>query len=147
MNKLFWVIMVLLAGAVAPIQAGLNAKLGKSIENPIYASLISFLVGCAGLIFYILITGQTVSWSGFKSAPAYVWIGGILGAFFVTVLILAFPKIGPAWTFALVVAGQMIISVGLEHFNLLAAQHNPINWFRVLGVLLIISGVILIRKF
>lgn len=147
MNKFIWIILAFLSGAVLPIQAGLNARMGKAGGNAIYAALISFIVGSIGLSLYILLTRQTVSWSGLKEAPAYLWIGGLLGAFYVTVIVLAFPKLGPGVTFGLIVAGQMIISVLLEHNNILVAQANPINYMKVLGIGLVIAGVIIIRKF
>jgi transporter family-2 protein len=82
-----------------------------------------------------------------RTAPYYAWMGGILGAFYVTAIILSFPRIGPAMTFGLVVAGQMVIAVALDHFNILVAQQHPINLWRILGIVLIVTGVIIIRKF
>jgi len=147
MNKIIWITLAFLSGAFLPIQAGLNAKLGKTVESPVYASMLSFVIGTLGLITYILITKQSMSWAGVREAPAHVWIGGLLGAFYVTVIILAFPKLGPGLTFGLVVAGQMIISIVLEHFNILVAQQNSISFMKVLGVLLVVVGVIIIRRF
>lgn len=147
MNKLTWIILTLIAGALLPVQAGLNAKLGKAAASPIYAALISFLVGTAGLIIYIVITGQTLSWSGLKNAPAHIWLGGLIGAFYIAVMVLAFPALGPGLTFGLIVAGQMVLSIFLEHFNILVAQPNPVNWMRILGMVLVIGGVIIIRKY
>jgi len=147
MNKIIWITLAFLSGAFLPIQAGLNAKLGKTVESPVYASMLSFVIGTLGLITYILITKQSMSWAGVREAPAHVWIGGLLGAFYVTVIILAFPKLGPGLTFGLVVAGQMIISILLEHFNILVAQQNSISFMKVLGVLLVVVGVIIIRRF
>lgn len=88
-----------------------------------------------------------MSWAGVREAPAHVWLGGLLGAFYVTVIILAFPKLGPGLTFGLVVAGQMIISILLEHFNILVAQQNSMSFMKLLGVMLVVAGVIIIRKF
>jgi transporter family-2 protein len=139
--------LAFLSGAFLPIQAALNARLGKDIDSPVYASLISFLVGSAALVAYVLLTGQQVSFAHARSMPTYVWFGGILGAFYVTVLVFAFPRIGPALTFGLVVGGQMIISVLLDHFNILVASPHPVNIWRIVGVGLIVAGVILIRKF
>lgn len=147
MNKVFWIILTFLAGAFLPIQAGLNTKLGKAAESPVYASMFSFVVGIAGIILYIIITRQTFSWAGVKEAPLYAWIGGLLGAFYVTIIILAFPKLGPGLTFGLIVGGQMILSVVLEHYNVLVEQQNPINYMKILGIILVIAGVIIIRKF
>ena len=139
--------MAFVAGTFLPMQAGLNSRLGKSIESPVYASMISFITGAFAVLIYILITKQHVSWAGLKTAPAYTWIAGALGAFYVTTVILAFPRIGPALTFGLVVLGQMVIAVLLDHFNILVAQQHNINIWRILGVILIVGGVIIIRKF
>ncbi len=147
MNKVIWLVIVFAAGCFLPIQAGLNNKMGKSLENPVYASLISFIIGVFSVGTYILLTKQDVSWAGLKTAPAYVWLAGVLGAFYVTAIILAFPKIGPALTFGLVVAGQMIISILLDHFKILVEEQHPINIWRIVGVILIVGGVVLIRKF
>jgi transporter family-2 protein len=147
MNKIIWFSIAFLSGAFLPIQAGLNTKLGKSLESPVFASMISFVVGATAIILYILLTRESVSLASMRTAPYYAWMGGILGAFYVTAIILSFPRIGPAMTFGLVVAGQMVIAVALDHFNILVAQQHPINLWRILGIVLIVTGVIIIRKF
>ena len=86
-----------------------------------HASMISFVVGAVGSIRYTLINKQTVSWAGNRAAPAQVWLCGTLGAFYVTGIILVFPQPGPGLTFGLVVAGQMVVSLLLGHYNILVA--------------------------
>jgi len=147
MDKLIWIIIALLSGAVLPIQAGLNARLGAAAQNPVYASAISFVVGTLALIVYIAVTRQSVSISGIKEIPFYIWLGGLLGAFYVTAIVLLFPKLGPGLTFGLVVAGQMIVSVLLDHFNVLVAHPSPISYMKVLGIVLVVAGVVIIRKY
>jgi len=146
MNKIVWISLTFLAGALLPLQAGLNAKLGKAGGSPIHASMISFIVGALSLVAYVLVTKQQISWTGMRTAPAYSWIGGAMGAFYVTMIVLAFPRLGPGLTFGMVVAGQMVFSVLLEHFDILVAEKHPVNLFRIMGVLLIVIGVIIIRK-
>ena len=70
-----------------------------------------------------------------------------MGAFYVTVVILAYPHLGPSLTFGLIVAGQMIISAVMEHFNVLVANPTPINLYKIIGLALIVVGVIIVRKF
>lgn len=147
MNKLIWIVLTLLAGAMLPIQAGLNAKLAKAGGSPFHASLISFIIGALSVLIIVTVTKQHFSIAGIKSVPAYAWLGGLLGAFFITMTILSFPRLGPVLTFGLVVAGQLLVSLLLEHFNVLVASAHPINYYRLLGVLLIIAGLVLIRKF
>lgn len=146
-QKLLWIFLAFVAGSFLPIQAGLNSKLGKAIESPLHSSMISFLVGAMAMITYVFVTKQNVSWAGIKTVPLYCWIGGVLGAFYVTIIIFSFPKLGPGLTFGLVVAGQLVISLILEQFNILVAQPHPINFLRLLGIILVIAGVIIIKKF
>ena len=147
MNKIFWIAIAFLSGAFLPLQAGLNAKMGKAAGNAVYASLFSFVVGIIGLLLYIVLTRQQVSWAGVREVPAYTWVGGLLGAFYVTVIVLVFPKLGPGLTFGLVVAGQMLMSILLAHFNVLVAQPQPINLMKLLGIALVVVGVVIIQKF
>ncbi len=147
MENIFWILLTLLAGTMLPMQGALNTKLGNAAQSPFHASMISFVIGALTVALYVFLTRQSVSLAGLKTAPAYAWLGGILGAFYVTVIILAFPKLGPGLTFALVVAGQMIISLVLEHFDILVSQQQPITAWRLGGVALIIAGVVLIKLF
>ena len=147
MSNILWILLALVAGTMLPIQGALNTRLGREGQSPFHASMISFIIGALSVALYVALTRQSVSWSGLRGAPAYAWFGGVLGAFYVTVIILAFPRLGPGLTFALVVAGQMIVSLLLEHFDILVAQQNPITAVRLGGVALIIAGVILIKLF
>lgn len=147
MDRIIWILLVALAGSVLPLQAGLNAKMGKEIESPIWASLLSFSVGAIALLLYVLLTKNNMQFSGFKTVPTYTWLAGVFGAFYVTVVVLAFPKLGPALTFGLIVAGQLSVSLFLDHYNILVHQQHSINIYRILGIVFIIGGVVLIRKF
>jgi len=48
---------------------------------------------------------------------------------------------------ALIVAGQMMTSVVLDHFGWLGYQIHPISVVRILGVFLLLGGVVLVRLF
>ncbi|MEZ7500400.1 DMT family transporter [Flavobacterium sp. Arc3] len=147
MEKFIWIILAFFAGSFLPIQSGMNNKLAKTGGSPVHASMISFAIGLLVLVIYILLTSQNVSWKGIKDAPSYAWAGGILGAFYVTIIVLAFPKIGPGLTFGLVVTGQLLISMLMEHFQIMGAQQIPISIGRITGMLLIIVGVIIMKNF
>ena len=129
MENIIWIVLALVAGTFLPLQGALNTKLGSAAQSPVHASMISFIIGAVSVALYVFLTRQSVSLAGLRTAPAYAWLGGILGAFYVTVIILAFPKLGPGLTFALVVAGQMIISMVLEHFDILGGhKHSFKPW-------------------
>lgn len=145
--KSAWILIAFLSGVILPLQAGLNARMSKAIASPVHAALISFVVGAVAISLFILITRQPVSWAGVKTAPPVVWIAGLLGAFYVTAVVLAFPRIGASLTFGLIVGGQLLMALLLDHFKVLVAQTHPITIWRVIGAILIVIGVVLIRKF
>jgi len=144
----FLIVLALLAGAVLPTQTALNNKLAVAVDNPILAALLSFVVGTVTLAIYSVATGVPLgNVVSAKNAPPTAWVGGVLGAFFVASTIILLPRLGVALTFGLVVAGQMIITLFYDHFGLLGLDVKPMTAGRVAGVLLVIGGVILIRRF
>jgi transporter family-2 protein len=147
MEKIFWIVLVLVAGAMLPVQAGLNNQMGKALASPAWAVLISFFVGTIAMLAYVGVTKQPLQLQTLKDVPPSAWIAGVLGAVYVTSVVLAFPKLGAALTFGLIVGGQLTISLLLDHFNILVQAPHQVNWYRVVGMILIIAGVVIIRKF
>ena len=86
-NNYFFIFLAILAGMAMPTQAVVNSKLADSVGNPILAAFISFAVGTVALFVYILLTGVPLgNLATAKNAPLVAWIGGFLGAFFVSVM-------------------------------------------------------------
>lgn len=148
LNNNLFIILAILAGMAMPTQATVNSKLAVSIGNPILAAFISFAVGTIALFVYILLTGVPLtSLASAKDAPLVAWIGGFLGAFFVSVMATVLPRIGVALAFSLAIGGQMLATLIIDHFGLLGVPVREINLMRVLGAALITVGVVLIRRF
>ncbi len=144
----FLIFLAFLCGAVFPTQAGLNAKMARLVGNPVLAALLSFATGLVALTVYAIVTRIPLSqFSQFKNAPWYVWFAGILGAFYISTVIVLMPRLGVALTFGLIVAGQMTVSLLLDHFGWLDAPVREISLGRIIGAFFLIIGVILIRKF
>lgn len=147
-NNYFFIILALLAGMAMPTQATVNSKLVSYVGNPIAAAFISFTVGTVALFVYMLLTGVPLtSLTSALDAPLIAWMGGFLGAFFVSVMATVVPRIGVALAFSLAIGGQMVITLLFDHFGWLGVPEKPINLWRVIGAALITVGVVLIRKF
>ena len=88
-------LFAVLAGAVLPLQAGLNVQLGKAVHQPIFAAFASFLVGTIALLFYLLVLKFDFStMTEVRSVSPVVWLAGILGAFYVAAVIILAPRLG-----------------------------------------------------
>ena len=138
----------LFIGAILPVQAVLNTKLGKQTGGPLISSLLSFMVGLICLIIINLVTNYSALThiKPFSVSPWYVWLGGLLGAIFVAGIISINQQQGVAFTFALVVSGQIFISLLIDHFGLFGSIIHPLTIQKILGAILIIAGLVLIKN-
>lgn len=147
-NSLFYILLALVAGICIPTQAGINAQLSHWTRSPTLAAGVSFAVGTVCLILYVITTRTPLPpAAALSGAPWWIWSGGALGAFFVAGTIFLVPKLGATTMLALVLAGQMLTSLLLDHFGAFAFPVHPISLPRVLGVLMVAAGVILIQKY
>jgi transporter family-2 protein len=147
-NIYLYVLLALAAGAMMPTQAAINNQLAGYVSSPINAALISFAVGTIGLVVYALLSGVPLTdIASIRNAPAIAWIGGLLGAFFVASAVILVPRLGVAMTFSLLIAGQMLVTLVIDHFGFLGVPIRSVSLARLAGVVLITGGVVLIRKF
>lgn len=147
MNNLFY-LLALGAGLLLPLQIAFNNKLTQYSGNPVTSSLISFSVGTLALLLYSIFQFSSFqkSLQQLPQTPGYAWLGGLVGAFYIISTIVASPKIGLALFLTLVIGGQLIMSVTVDHFGLWGATIKPITWPKVIGLLLIFSGIFLLKK-
>jgi transporter family-2 protein len=147
-NNYFFIILALLAGLMMPTQAAINNKLAVTVDSPVLAAFVSFAIGTVALFLYIIASGTPlVNLAGAKNASLIAWTGGLLGAFFVASTVMLVPRLGIALTFSLIIAGQMAVTLVIDHFGFLDVPVKEVNIQRLLGVTFITIGVILIRKF
>jgi len=143
-----YVLLALAAGAMLPFQAGVNARLAHFVESPIRASLVSFVVGTIVLlVLSIAIFKPLPSGSKLAGAPWWVWVGGVLGAFYVVVTVVSAPRVGAATLIAALVAGQMVASLVVDHFGWVGFPVHHVSAGRVVGLVLLFAGVLLVRLF
>ncbi|RXJ04423.1 DMT family transporter [Anaerobacillus alkaliphilus] len=144
MSKLLFIILSIVGGVLAGVQASINGELGKRVGG-LEASLISFFIGTLFLVFIVLFFGKGQIHQIF-TVPKWQLLGGFLGAVFVTVIILSIPHTGVALTIFAAIIGQMLISLTIDHFGFLGIQAIPMNWSRVFGLLLMLAGLFFIYR-
>jgi bacterial/archaeal transporter family-2 protein len=141
-----YLLFALAAGAMLPIQFGINAQLAAWVGSSVRAALISFVVGALALFVVALAVAR--DWPAAErvsAAPWWVWIGGALGAFYVLGSIVAAPRLGAVTLFAMILAGQALASLAVDHFGWVGFEEHPVNALRLAGVALLAGGVALVR--
>lgn len=139
--------LAIFVGGLMPLQAGINAQLSRQLTNPFVGALLSFTVGTITLLCLSLTQG--LHWEQFKklgTLPPYLFLGGVFGASFVGSSIYLIPKLGATAMIASLITGQLIISVLIDHYGSLGLSQHLINPWRLAGVALLFSGLLLIIK-
>jgi bacterial/archaeal transporter family-2 protein len=143
-----YVLFAFAAGAALPVQFGINAQLSSWLDSPVRAAFVSFLTGAiilavaAALLFKPLPSGTRLG-----HAPWWVWVGGAFGAFYVVASIVAAPRLGAATVVAVIVAGQSIASVVVDHYGWVGFEPRHVSAGRLVGMALVGAGVALVRFF
>ena len=148
LGSYFFVILALTVGMAGTTQGAINNRLNDFLSNPAIVALVSFIVGSAALLVYVVASGGQISsiWTT-RNIPWIAWTGGILGAYFVACTVILIPRLGVALTFSLIIAGQMVLTLVIDHYALFGVEQRPVSLARIGGVALIVLGVVLIRRF
>ena len=136
------------AGAMLPIQFGINAQLAGWLDSPLRATLVSFAVGT--LVLFLVMLAADRDWPSVDrvgGAPWWVWAGGLLGAFYVLGSVVSAPRLGAATLVAVILAGQAVASLLVDHFGWVGFEENSVTPGRLLGMALVAAGVALVRVF
>lgn len=144
---IFSYLLAALAGVGLVVQQAMNANLRASIVSPVWASVVSFAVGLTALVLLGLALREPIPTLAMaRGVPAWSWMGGLFGAAYIALSIVLAPKIGVASFVVLLIAGQMTAAVLFDHFGLMGLPVRTIDLPRVIGIVLMIGGVMLIRR-
>jgi transporter family-2 protein len=136
-----------LVGMALAVQVGLNSIVRLHVGSAAGAALINFIVGTVALAAALLVTrAPTPTASPLAGIPWWAWFAGLAGASYVASSAFIGPLIGGAAFIALIVAGQMIGAMALDHFGALGFPERPVDGLRVAGAVLIVLGVVLLSR-
>jgi bacterial/archaeal transporter family-2 protein len=136
-----------LVGATLAVQIGLNATMNRHVGSPIAAALLNFAVGTAVLLVIVLLGRGSLSLIGQSAAaPWWAWGAGVLGGIYVAASALFGPIVGGATFLAVLVAGQVLAALVLDHFGWLGFPERPLNVWRAVGACLVVAGMFLLAR-
>jgi transporter family-2 protein len=145
--KILFYLLPVFAGIAITIQSGVNSQLRTAIQHPLMAAFISFVVGTIALAVLLALSKNSIpGLSQYTSVSWYKYTGGLLGAFVVTVTLVSVTQIGAGNMFVLIVAGQLITAVLMDHFGVLGLKASPVSVQKIFGICLLVAGAWLVNK-
>ena len=131
-------------GIAMTFQTAINTQLREYLHSPLQAALLSFLVGTLLLAILVIVQAeQRPTLSSLAVIPWYLWLGGCLGVYAISLSIYTAPQLGFLTLSALIIFGQIMMSMLLDHFGWLGVEKTTLNWQRLLGGVVIFIGVLL----
>ncbi len=133
-------------GTLLAAQVGVNGVLRDRTESAILAAMISTATSTTALLLVTLLARERLpAFSQLSSAPWWIWTGGLMGALYVALAPVMAGRLGGAFFFALVLVGQMVAALAIDHYGLMGFPQHDVNLSKVIGVGLLVAGVVLIR--
>jgi transporter family-2 protein len=138
------------AGVLTAFQPGANGRFGDAAGHRVHGAVLNFAVGLLGVVLALLVWATLGGVPGLSipalgGGPLWMWGGGLLGAFFVTVSIIANRALGSAQYIAFYVVGQLLTSLVIDHYGWMGMPLRAVTPVRVLGVMAILAGLAMIR--
>ena len=141
---LLYVALSVIAGAMLPLQAAINARLARVVGGPIWAAAVSGLVLTIGLgALASVATRAGARTTALGTLPWWAWTGGLCGAVVLSATTAIAPRLGTASMIALVMTGQVLSSLALDNFGLLGLETQSLSRKRVVAAALLIGGAAL----
>src|SRR4051812_14344458 len=127
------------------LQAPINSMLGKSVGT-FAASSISFAIGTLVLVTIALLASGDVHLGEARGLSWYYFTGGVLGAIYVTTVLVSVRSLGAGGVTAATITGQLTASVAIDRMGILGLEQRPLSVARLAGIALLAAGVYLVVR-
>jgi len=145
MSNMVLVLLMACGGLAVSIQPSINARLAQKVGS-YESSMISFVVGTLAMLVMVIIAGRG-NLRNVVDASWWELTGGLLGAYFVTMTIVAVPRLGTLAVMAIIIAGQLTTAALLDQYGAFGLRQIPLTPVRSFGIMLLCIGAsLVIRK-
>jgi transporter family-2 protein len=146
MDRGLAVLLTAVVGGLIAMQAPINSMLGKAVGT-LQAATISFLIGTVVLALLAVTAGGGFGDLGeIRHISAVYLIGGLLGAAYVSCVLVTVRSLGAGGVTAATITGQLTMSLVIDQLGIFGVERQPINAGRLAGVVLLAAGTLLIVR-
>ena len=137
-------LIALISGALMSIQGVFNTQVTKSSSIWVANTFVQFtaLLVCLGAW---IIADRSSFTALLRIEPKYMLLGGAIGAFITYTVIKSMARLGPARAVMLIVIAQLIIAYVIELLGWFGIEKQPLEWRKVIGMLIAIVGIIIFK--
>ncbi|MEM7289589.1 MAG: DMT family transporter [Pseudomonadota bacterium] len=145
LNLVLAFLMVFVGGICIALQPPINTALGGHLGSGLMAAMISFGVGFVALVLLNVMSSDLKMLGQLRTAPIWMFAGGLLGAVLVYFSLLNVAKLGSLTMVATIVFGQLIAALVIDKIGFGSLQVQDVSVSRVFAIVLIGVGIVLTR--
>lgn len=133
-------LIALLSGALMSVQGVFNTQVTKTTGMWVSNGWVQFSAFLLCLAVW-MVAGRDSILTLAKVEPKYVLLGGVIGAGITWTVIKSMEQLGPAKAALLIVISQLIVAYLIELFGLFGVDKEPLEWRKVIGMVIALIGV------
>jgi len=137
------VALAVAAGLAGAVQAAVMGELGERVgvfPALAFSGVVAVVLGLAML----LIAKQGLrGLADVVRQPVWLWTGGAMSVLIILAITVASPRIGLAATIGIIIAFNLGVAALIDRFGWFGFERIPIDWTRVVGILLLGAGAAL----
>ncbi len=130
-------------GCCMACQTAVNSQLGLVVGSRVYAAIINFSVGLsilAVLSAVLIVLGKKKPDSLEGKTPLWIWMGGLIGAWYCIGNIITGQILGTGMAVILVLTGLMAGGLIVDQTGMFRSAKRPVRAIEVLGVIIMLAG-------
>jgi len=142
----YW--LVILVGMIGGVAVGVQSPIAGAMGQRVGGTASSFIIHLSGMIFsgvFLFARGgeKIREW---YTLPWYMLCAGIFGLVLYQTINITLPRLGSTMMIALIISGQLLTGVVIDHFGLLGVAARHFDTPRAIGVAALLVGSYLIAK-
>jgi len=135
-------------GLVGGVAVGTQGPIGGVMTQRVGATAGSFIMHLSGLLFSVILLfargGEKIrEWN---TLPWYMLAAGALGLVLYLTINVTQPRLGSLMMLVLIIIGQLLAGMLIDHFGLFGVPVRQADWVKVLGAVALLAGAYLVSK-
>jgi transporter family-2 protein len=145
---MFNILFIIAIGLIGGAAVGVQSPIAGAMSQRVGGTASSFIVHISGMLLSGLLLflrgGEKIK--DWHTLPWYMLGSGIFGLILYLTISMTLPRLGSTLMITLIITGQLLVGVLVDHFGWLGVPVHPVNLARAGGIVLLLAGGYLIGK-